>query len=212
MKPKQEALFSRDAIQPSGEAALSAIRERAYACTGCKLHETRARVVFGSGNSSRPDVAFIGEAPRAAEEKENLPFAGNGGEMLKRMMVRMGLPFEKAYFCNVVCCRPVDLQAPPAPEEIDACQGLLHSQLRVVQPRVIITLGLTATETLLRKKKHLFEMRGKWWDWMGTPVRPTFHPNYLVKATKDRASTLVDLEAAMHKLREMDRPPAYSSK
>ena len=211
---KQEPLFSRDAIQPTGEEALSGWRERAYACKGCKLAETRGRVVFGAGNSNRPDVCFIGEAPRAAEEKENLPFAGNGGRLLLNMIDKMGLKPEQVYCCNVVCCRPVDLGLAPSPEEIDACQPILHGQLRVVQPRVIITLGLTATETLLRKKKHLFEMRGKWWDWMGTPVRPTFHPNGMFgkDGEKLRGTCFVDLMAAMNKLREMDRPPDWRTK
>jgi DNA polymerase len=211
---KQEALFSVDAIQPSGEAPLSAWRERAYACTGCKLHESRKRVVFGMGNSNRPDICFVGEAPRAAEEVENVPFGGNGGDLLKRMMEKMGLKPERAYFCNVVCCRPLDLGQAPGAEEIEACEPFLHGQLRVVQPRVIIALGLTATETLLRKRKHLFEMRGKWWEWQGIPVRPTFHPNGMFgkEGEKHRASCFVDLQAAMNKLRELNRPPDHKSK
>lgn len=196
----QQALFSGETLHENNPKVLSEMKARAQSCTACKLHCGRTNVVWGEGNANEPKVAFVGEGPGLNEDKEGRPFVGRAGELLNKMIARMGLKREDLYICNVVCCRPPENRV-PEPEEVTACQPFLFGQLRLIRPQTIITLGATATSTLLRKTKPLGEMRGKWHKWETIPVRPTFHPAYLLRNPKERATTLVDLEAVLNLLR-----------
>jgi DNA polymerase len=200
----QASLFEPAALTDGNLRTLTELRARALACTNCKLHTARQSVVFGEGNTTTPAVAFVGEGPGLTDDRTGRPFQGPAGELLNKMIARMGLQRDALYICNVVCCRPPD-NRPPEPDEVAACQPYLLTQLRLIRPKVIITLGATATHTLLKKSKPLVELRGKWHKWESIPVRPTFHPAYLLRAPKERASTAVDLDAAVNLLREQSR-------
>jgi DNA polymerase len=197
----QAALFEKNDLTEGNGRALADIRARALACTSCKLHSTRKSVVFGEGNPHEPLVAFVGEGPGATEDETSKPFQGRAGELLNKMIARMGLKREALYICNVVCCRPPENRTPEL-DEVVACQPYLFNQLRLVRPKVIITLGATATQTLLKKVKPLMELRGKWHKWESIPVRPTFHPAYLLRNPKERATTSMDLDAVLNLLKE----------
>ena len=196
----QTALFGTEALTQGNEQVLTEMRSRALACQQCKLHSTRRSVVFGEGNHFEPVVAFVGEGPGATEDETGRPFQGRAGELLNKMIARMGLKREALYICNVVCCRPPGNRVPES-DEVVACQPYLLNQLRLIRPRTIITLGATATQALLKKTKPLGEMRGKWHKWETIPVRPTYHPAYLLRNPKERATTLIDLEAVLTYLR-----------
>lgn len=197
----QGALFSEDAIHASNGTALVALKERALTCRACKLCETRTNVVFGEGNPDRPLVAFVGEGPGETEDRTGRPFVGAAGKLLDRMILKMGLDRARdCYILNVVACRPPGNRLPEL-GEVAACRQFFHGQLRLIRPKVIITLGGTAATHMLNKQKAMHEFRGKWFEWETVPVRPTFHPAYLLRAPKERATALVDLEAAMHFVR-----------
>lgn len=196
----QSSMFEPGVLTKDNGKVLSDLRARVASCTECKLCEGRTQTVFGHGNQDRPAIALIGESPSSGDEAAGLLFQGGTGVMLDKMLGRIGYKREDLYVCTVVCCR-VPEGKNPSPEQVLACQPYLFSQLRLVRPRTIITLGNTATEALLRKNKFLAEMRGKWWKWENVPVRPTWHPNYLARNPKDRSSTLVDLEAVVNYLR-----------
>lgn len=174
---------------------LASMRERALACKACKLCETRKNVVFGEGNGDRPKIAFIGEAPGATEDVQGRPFIGASGKLLDRMIAKMGLDRAKdCYILNVVACRPPENRT-PEPAEMMACLPFFFGQLRIIRPQVIITLGATAANALLSKDKPMHDLRGKWFKWEHIPVRPTFHPSYLLREPKARSTAMVDLDA-----------------
>lgn len=191
----QSALFSSEAMEESTTLSLARLREQAEGCKACGLCETRQKVVFGTGNPNSPKVAFIGEGPGATEDAQGLPFVGPSGQLLTRMIQRMELDREKdCYVLNAVACRPPGNRVPEA-KELVACLPIFHEQLKLIRPQVIITLGKTATVALLSKDKDMHELRGKWHKWEGIPVRPTFHPSYLLRVPKERQTALVDLNA-----------------
>lgn len=197
----QDLLFSDEAINASNGVTLAQLKERALVCQACKLCETRKNVVFGEGNPDQPLVAFIGEGPGDTEDRSGRPFVGAAGKLLDRMITRMGLVRERdCYILNAVCCRPPDNRTPQT-EEVIACRPFFHGQLRLVRPKTIITLGGTASVHLLHKQKPMHEFRGKWFEWENIPVRPTFHPAYLLREPKERTTALIDLDAVMHFLR-----------
>jgi DNA polymerase len=126
---------------------LKAVYQQASACTKCpQLASTRKTVVFGSGNANA-DLMFVGEAPGAREDETGLPFVGQAGKLLDKLLGEIGLERSDVFICNVLKCRPPQ-NRDPLPQEIDACQDYLFRQLDLIQPRVVCTLGNFATKLL----------------------------------------------------------------
>jgi len=127
--------------------ALKAVYEQALGCTRCPhLAETRTRVVFGAGNADA-DLMFVGEAPGANEDREGVPFVGQAGKLLDRLLVEIGLERGDVFIANVLKCRPPG-NRDPAPAEIENCREYLLAQVELIEPRVICTLGNFATRLL----------------------------------------------------------------
>lgn len=176
-------------------------------CTRCGLCGGRANTVFGEG-SPDADLVFVGEGPGAEEDKQGRPFVGRAGELLTKMIIAMGLTREQVYIANVVKCRPPGNRAPTV-DEVAACREHLDRQLKIIQPKVIVTLGNPATHALLDTKVGITRLRGQWQalpsldpDLAGVRVMPTFHPAYLLRSyTPDnRRMVWSDLQAVLAEL------------
>lgn len=168
------------------EEMLGILQEQALICTRCPLARTRTNVVFGEGNP-RAEVLFIGEGPGKQEDLTGRPFVGRAGELLTRIIENgMGYPRSEVYIANVVKCRPtVDFQMqrdrPPDPQETATCSPFLLKQIEIIRPRVIITLGNPAMKFLLNTRDGITRMRGRWNEFNGIPVMPTYHPSYVLR-------------------------------
>jgi len=127
-------------------------------CTKCPLHETRTKAVFGAGNADA-DLMFVGEAPGAEEDKQGLPFVGRAGQLLNQMLEEIGLSREDVFICNVLKSRPPN-NRDPMPEEIAACEPYLWDQVRLIEPRVVCTLGNFATKLLTGSPTGITRVRG----------------------------------------------------
>ncbi len=125
---------------------LKAVYDEAMGCVRCRLHETRTTVVFGSGNANA-ELMFVGEAPGANEDKQGLPFVGQAGKLLDKLLGEIGLERKDVFICNVLKCRPPD-NRDPHPGEIESCQGYLWRQVELIEPTVICTLGNFSTKLL----------------------------------------------------------------
>ena len=189
-------------------AALAALEAKAQACTQCAaIARSRKSVVFGVGD---PDAALmlIGEAPGRDEDQVGEPFVGAAGQLLSKILVAMGLGRERVYIANVLKCRPDTPgeaygNRKPTADEMATCIPFLFEQVRIVRPRVIVALGGTALEGLLGQQKlSVTRMRGRWVDFAGVPLMPTYHPSYLLRqdtlATK--REVWEDMLAVMEKL------------
>ena len=127
--------------------ALKAVFEQARTCTRCsELAATRETVVFGAGNADA-DLMFVGEAPGANEDRQGLPFVGQAGKLLEKLLGEIGLERRDVFIANVLKCRPPG-NRDPRPEEIANCQDYLLRQVELIEPRVICTLGNFATKLL----------------------------------------------------------------
>ncbi len=155
-------------------------------CESCRLATTRTRTVFGEGNP-QAEVMFIGEGPGKQEDLSGRPFVGRAGQLLTDIIEKgMGVPRTEVYIANIVKCRPtVDLKfqrdRPPETDETDACSPYLLRQIDLIQPKVIITLGGPSTKFLLDTHTGITRMRGRWAEFRGIPVMPTFHPSYVLR-------------------------------
>ncbi len=152
-----------------------ALRERALVCTNCRLCETRTNVVFGVGDFGA-DLMFIGEAPGRNEDLQGEPFVGAAGQLLEELLAGIGIERSEVYIANVLKCRP-PINRDPRPDEIEACKGYLREQIRMISPRVVVTLGNFATKLLLRTDTGITRLRGQRFDWwLSATLVPTFHP------------------------------------
>ncbi len=158
---------------------LDKIRKNLGECQRCKLGSTRKTLVFGTGNP-KARLVFVGEGPGADEDAKGEPFVGDAGRMLNRIITAMGLKREEVYICNVVKCRPPGNRNPEA-DEITACSPFLLRQITAVKPDVIVALGKFASQTLLETKEPISKLRGKFRDFHGVPLMPTYHPSYLLR-------------------------------
>src|SRR3954470_12863434 len=139
---------------------LKAVFQIAKDCTRCpQLAATRTTVVFGAGNADA-DLMFVGEAPGANEDKQGIPFVGQAGRMLETLLGEIGLARSDVYIANVLKCRPPG-NRDPLPAEIEACEGYLFSQVELIQPNVICTLGNFATKLLTGPSDGITRVNGR---------------------------------------------------
>jgi uracil-DNA glycosylase family 4 len=128
-------------------------------CTRCRLAQGRTQVVFGSG-SPHADLMFVGEAPGFHEDKQGVPFVGQAGKLLERLLAGIGLSRQDVYIANTLKCRPPG-NRDPQPDEIEACEGHLFKQIELIQPIVVATLGNFATKLLSGRPLGITRVHGQ---------------------------------------------------
>ncbi|MDU0458646.1 MAG: uracil-DNA glycosylase [Geobacteraceae bacterium] len=181
--PRPEPVQKTERPEPLAaekQESLEQIRKNLGDCQRCKLGATRKKLVFGVGNPNAR-LVFVGEGPGADEDEKGEPFVGDAGRMLNRIITAMGLQREDVYICNVVKCRPPQNRNPEN-DEIAACSPFLLRQLHSIKPEVIVALGTFAAQTVLGTREPISKLRGKFHDFRGIPLMPTYHPSYLLRS------------------------------
>lgn len=148
-------------------------------CRQCSLAQTRRHLVFGAGNPEA-DILFVGEAPGEQEDLSGIPFVGRAGKLLDSVLLEIGISREDVFIANVLKCRPPG-NRDPLPDEIALCEPLLHRQIELIKPRVIVALGRIAANTLLRESNSLKDMRGRTYRYHNTDLRVTYHPAAILR-------------------------------
>ena len=191
-----------DLFTASGLGATTSLEDlRAFIgdCRRCKLAPHRTKLVFGVGNP-RARLVFVGEGPGADEDQQGEPFVGRAGQLLTEIITKgMRLRREDVYICNVIKCRPPGNRN-PEPDEVASCEPFLLRQLHLIGPEVIVALGKFAAQTLLRSKTPITQLRGRWFDYHGVMVMPTFHPAYLLRNPADKRLVWEDIQKVMRVL------------
>ena len=171
-------------------------------CTACELHKTRTQIVFGVGDENA-DWLFIGEAPGVDEDAQGEPFVGPAGKLLDNMLKSIGLKRgDKVYIANVVKSHPPDNRNPRL-NEITACFPYLRRQVELIQPKLIVTLGKIASDTLLGSEATIASLRGKVHAYQGIPLIATYHPAYLLRTPQDKARAWEDLCLAKQTMQDL---------
>jgi uracil-DNA glycosylase len=183
---------------PDPAAGLEALKQEAAACKACPLHKTATNLVFGVGNPAA-EIVFVGEAPGEDEDLQGEPFVGRAGQLLTRIIRAMGLAREDVYIANILKHRPPNNRN-PLPEEVRACTPWLDRQIDIIRPKVIITLGKFSTEYLSGNPEGITRVRGRWHEWRGIPLMPTFHPSYLLRNPSAKRQVWDDMKAVLERL------------
>ena len=189
------------------DATLDEVRDLARGCTRCPLYLKATQTVFGEGDP-RARIMFVGEQPGDREDLEGRPFVGPAGQLLDRALADAGIARDEVYLTNAVKHFKFEprgkrrLHKRPNRHEIDVCRFWLEHELAIVDPAVVVALGATAVQSLLRRTVTIGEIRGRqihFGEWTGLV---TVHPSYLLRipdreaAAKEYRRFVVDLRKA----------------
>jgi DNA polymerase len=196
---------------PASRLTLGQIRDELGDCRRCKLAPTRKNIVFGVGNP-HADLVFIGEAPGGNEDAQGEPFVGDAGKLLDKMINAMGWRRQDVYIANTLKCRPPGNRN-PEPDETAQCEPFLIKQLEAIKPRLIVGLGKFAAQFLCKKPDApISALRGKFHEYQGIKVMPTYHPAYLLRTPSAKRQVWEDLQLVMAELERLGvRPPAQAA-
>ncbi len=186
-------------VRPAERQTLESLRRQVARCRHCPLHKTRISPVFGEGNH-RAKLVFVGEAPGREEDRQGLPFVGQAGALLTKIIEAMGFKRKDVYISNVLKCRPPQNRN-PLPSEILACQDYVKQQLEIIKPKIICCLGKFACSVLLGQDTPITKLRGKFQDFRGIKVMPTFHPAYLLRNPSAKRQVWEDMQKIMAELK-----------
>jgi uracil-DNA glycosylase len=185
---------------------LALLQSEAAGCTKCRLAEGRTQVVFGSG-SPEAELMFVGEAPGFHEDQQGVPFVGQAGKLLERLLAGIGLTREDVFICNVLKCRPPG-NRDPQPDEIDACEGYLFRQIELIRPTIVATLGNFATKLLSGKPLGITRVHGQEQEAVLGGRRVLLYPLYHPAAALYTPAMLKVLEVDFARLPELLGRPA----
>jgi DNA polymerase len=164
----------------------------------CDLKKTATNLVFGDGNPNAA-IMLVGEAPGAEEDRQGKPFVGLSGQLLTRIFESIGLTREKdLYISNVINWRPPGNRQPTS-QEIAACLPFIKRHIELVNPKILILVGGTATKALLSDKEGITKIRGKWFEYMSpglkAPIKMTaiYHPSYLLRSPSRKRDVWMDV-------------------
>jgi len=149
-------------------------------CRKCPLAAERTQAVPGEGNV-RAELMFVGEGPGHDEDEQGRPFVGRAGQLLTKIIQAMKFDRAEVFITNIVKCRPPNNRVPHR-DEVEICSPYLVEQVKNIRPKVIVTLGKSATDFFVPgSTEKMTAIRGRFYEWRGIPVMPTFHPSYLIR-------------------------------
>ena len=176
------------------------VREELGDCKRCKLHRGRKTLVFGEGNE-KAVLMFVGEGPGYEEDVQGRPFVGKAGQLLTKIVQSIQLEREEVYIANIVKCRPPQNRTPEA-DEVLACRPFLLGQIEAIRPKIICCLGAVAAQSLLQTAEKITALRGRFFDWEGIRVLPTYHPAYLLRNPERKREVWEDMKRIAGWLKE----------
>jgi len=199
-KQPKGTVYSDQAPGKSKKEQLEELKEKYRKCQECPLaQQGRTNVVFGHGNENAK-LMFVGEGPGRDEDLQALPFVGRAGKLLTKIIEAMKMKREDVYISNIVKCRPPNNRA-PLPNESEACKNnILFKEIEIIQPKIICTLGATATQELLGRPISISKIRGTFLEFKNRLLIPTFHPAYLLRNSTKKREVWIDMQAIIKKL------------
>lgn len=171
-------------------------------CQLCELSKTRSQTLVGSG-SQNAELMIIGNAPTNADEQQGNIFSGEAGNLLTAMLKAMGYQRNDVYISNIVKCKTVENQE-PSEEQALSCKAYLLRQISLIKPKLILALGNSAAQQLLKSKSTMNRLRGQlhYVDTINAPILVSYHPTYLLASPNEKRKAWEDLQLAMKELNQ----------
>lgn len=182
---------------------LELLNAKIAGCTACRLHEGRTQTVPGNGDPNA-ELMFIGEAPGANEDVQGLPFVGRAGQLLDELLGEIGLARSDVFVANVIKCRPPN-NRDPMPDEIGCCEVYLREQIEGIRPKLVVLLGLFATQYFLPNAK-MGESRGQPFQAGPWLILPVYHPAAALRNSNLMSTMRDDFALIPPLLAQAERP------
>ena len=200
---KDRGLDESEKVEADKRDELAKFYYKCRNCVACHLSKTRRRFVFGAGNAYS-DVLVIGEAPGEQEDLQGLPFVGAAGELLTKMLAAIRLERKDIFIANILKCRPPSNRTPEKPE-IASCMPILKKQIEIIKPKVILLLGKTAAQSILKSEKTVGALRGVVHYYGEIPAIVSYHPSALLRDASYKRPAWEDLQKFERLLGEVRR-------
>lgn len=190
-------LSGQESLHPANSAKdIDDLKTIMEAFDGCDLKKMATNTVFSDGNP-QADIMFVGEAPGADEDLKGLPFVGQSGQLLDKIIASVGLNRTNVYISNIIPWRPPG-NRPPTSQEIAICQPFIEKHIELINPKLLILVGGVAAKTLLNKTDGIMKLRGRWFLYetqlgQSIPVMATYHPAFLLRSPGQKAMAWIDM-------------------
>ena len=179
---------------------LANLSKKSKNCQACQLCKTRNNVIFGEG-SADAKLMFVAESPWQEEDETGKTFLGEKGELFNKILKAIKLDREKVYITDIVKCYPTEhdgTRRTPTKSEINECIKILHTQINIIKPKIIVPLGNTASRALLNTDKEITQTRGQIYKYKdiesGPKIIPTFHPAFLLRKPQAKKLAWEDMQ------------------
>lgn len=181
-------------------------------CNQCALRAEGNRGPTCFTGSIYSPLMIVGEGPGGVEDIYGVPLVGPSGKLLDKALWSVGVTRDKVYVTNIVKCRPKGNRTPTLMEGRFCAERQLRKEIEIVRPAVIVALGKVALQYFKGDEARITKERGKWFEWQGIPIMPTYHPAFLLRQLgKDlveaKWNVFYDLQAAVQKAVEIN--PSY---
>jgi DNA polymerase len=170
-------------------------------CNRCRLHENRTKIVFGEGNP-QTDLIFVGEGPGSNEDRLGRPFVGKAGHLLDKMLKAIDLTRDEIYITNIVKCRPPGNRNPEE-SEIEKCLPYLRWQVKIIKPKIIVSLGSISAKVLINEDMKITKDRGRIFTKGKIKFIPSLHPAYLLRNPNAKKDSWEDFKLISKTLKEL---------
>jgi uracil-DNA glycosylase len=201
-QPETLARISAWGSPPAPAKNLAAVRQELGDCRRCGLSQQRTHIVFGTGNPNAR-LIFVGEGPGHEEDQSGEPFVGPAGQLLTKIIKAMHLTRAEVYIANIIKCRP-PANRNPDEDEIVTCMPFVKRQIDAIKPDYIVALGKVAAQSLLGNREPISRLRGKFYDFSGIKLMPTYHPAYLLRNPAKKREVWNDMQRLMKEMAHED--------
>lgn len=178
------------------DTTLTELYAEIQACQRCPHHQSRSKAITDEGTTG-VKLLIITDAPSAEDDRSGLPMSGEPGQLLDKMLGAIGLSRDTVHLSLLTRCHA---ENPPGKEAVDACLPFLLKEIMLVAPKVICAMGPHTAQKLLHTSKPLSQLRGRFHDFQGIPLIPTFSPEFLLKAPEMKKATWLDLQMIQKKI------------
>ena len=188
--PRTPSATRQTAAAVMPEPTLTDLYAEIQGCQRCQRHQSRSRVITGEGTTG-VKLLIITDAPSAEDDRSGLVMSGEPGQLLDKMLGAIGLSRDAIHLSLLTRCHA---EKPPGKEAVDACLAFLLKEIVLVSPKIICAMGVLTAQKLLHTSKPLSQLRGRFHDFQGIPLIPTFSPEFLLKNPEMKKATWLDLQ------------------
>jgi len=182
------------AVMP--DTTLTELYTEMQACQRCQRYQSRNKAITGE-DATGVKLLIITDAPSVEDDRSGLPMSGEPGQLLDKMLGAIGLSRDAVHLSLLTRCHAPE---PPGKEAMDACLPFLLKEILLVAPTVVCAMGPLTAQKLLHTSKPLSQLRGRFHDFQGIPLIPTFSPEFLLKNPEMKKATWLDLQMIQKKI------------